>query len=351
MAHGLTRRELVQYVTALGALTLTGTRLRGWRAPGIAPAFGAAMPAITAWGVIDAQISSQQIIAGKKGYFTSRGLTVKNRLVQSGPDIGPLISGGSAQVSFETTITVIIVNANNVNAVILAPLANIAGTQAVVARKGLGLRSPADLEGKRIGMAEGAGVLIAIQNMGKATGVDISKIKFVNMMPADQVAALSRGDIDMMAAWEPWVTKGIAAGGEFLFSGKLSQLPGKSGPVDWMNFHTTVQVTRGFLNKNREALTRMLGGLKEATDFVNAHRPEAINMLSPQLHIDKPELKEMMNRNTYSMVAERSFVQDCLAFTSFLFNGKKIPTEPPIKSYTDFSLLAKVDPGLVKLTL
>ena len=253
MAYGLTRRELLTYVTAVGAMTFAGGKVGGWRAPTLSRAF-AAPAEITAWGVIDAQISSQQIIAAKNGYFKSHGLAIKNRLVQSGPDIGPMISGGSAQVSFETTITVIIVNANNVNAVILTPLANIAGTQAVVARKGLRLGSAKDLEGKRIGMAEGAGVLIAIQNMAKDTGVDVSKIKFVNMMPADQVAALSRGDIDMMAAWEPWVTKGIAVGGEFLFSGKLSRLPGKTGPVDWMNFHTTLQVTRDFLGKNAEAL-------------------------------------------------------------------------------------------------
>ncbi len=351
MAYGLTRRELLRYVTVVGAMTFVGGKVGGWRAPTLSRAFAATAQEITAWGVIDAQISSQQIIAAKNGYFKSHGLAIKNRLVQSGPDIGPMISGGSAQVSFETTITVIIVNANNVNAVILTPLANIAGTQAVVARKGLRLESAKDLEGKRIGMAEGAGVLIAIQNMAKDTGVDISKIKFVNMMPADQVAALSRGDIDMMAAWEPWVTKGIAVGGEFLFSGKLSRLPGKTGPVDWMNFHTTLQVTRDFLGKNSEALTRMLMGLREATEFVNAHRAEAIGMLSPELHIDKGELGEMMNRNTYSMVVDNSFVQDCQAFTSFLAGGKKIPTEPSLKSYTDFSLLAKVDPTLVKVKI
>jgi redox-sensitive bicupin YhaK (pirin superfamily) len=56
---------------------------------------------------------------------------------------------------------------------------------------------------------------------------------------------------------------------------------GKTGPVDWMNFHTTLQVTRDFLGKNTEALTQMLTGLREATEFVNAHRSQAIDLLSP----------------------------------------------------------------------
>jgi ABC-type nitrate/sulfonate/bicarbonate transport system substrate-binding protein len=353
MARGLARRELLAYVTAIGAWTLGGAGVPGRRTLGLGQALAAApeLKSVTAWGVIDAQISSQQILAAKKGYFTANGLDVKNRLVQSGPDIGPLISGGSAQVSFETTITVIIVNANNVNAVIVTPLANIGGTQAVVARRSLALRSAKDLEGKRIGMAEGAGVFIAIRNMGKAMGVDISKLKFINMLPADQVAALSRGDIDLMACWEPWVTKAIEAGGEFLFSGKLSNLPGKKGPVDWMNFHSTMQVTRDFLTKNPETITRMLMGLREATEFVNAHRTQAIDLLAPELHLKKTELAAMMNRNVYSMVVDDSFRQDCDAFTSFLYGGKKIPTEPNIRHYTDFSMLARVDPSLVKVKI
>jgi ABC-type nitrate/sulfonate/bicarbonate transport system substrate-binding protein len=303
---------------------------------------------LTAWGVIDAQISSQQIVADKKGFFQEQGLTVKNRLVQAGPDIGPLISGGSAPVSFETNITVIIVQASGVPAIIVAPLANIAGTQAVVGRKGLKLARAKDLEGKRIGMIRGAGVLIAIRSMAKDLGVDINKIRFINMAPADQVAALSRGDIDAMAAWEPWVTKGIAAGGVFLFSGKKANLPEKTGPVDWMDFHTTIQVTRDFLKKNPETIKRMLQSLKKATDFVNQNRDEAISLLAPVLNLPKDQLTEMMNRNTYSMVVDDSFVKGSATITSFMLELKNIAKSPQIKDYTDFSLLAEVDPSLIK---
>lgn len=350
----LTRRELLAYATAVGATTLLGwPRLDGHLRPGLADVLAAApeLKALTAWGVIDAQISSQQIIADKRGIFKRQGLTVKNRLVQAGPDIGPLIAGGSAPVSFETNITVIIVQASGVPAIIVAPLANIAGTQAVVGRKGLKLKSARDLEGKRIGMIRGAGVLIAIRSMAKELGVDINKIKFINMAPADQVAALSRGDIDAMAAWEPWVTKGIAAGGVFLFSGKRANLPEKNGRVDWMDFHTTIQVTRNFLQKNPETIKRMLRALKTATDFVNERRSEAINLLSPVLHLSKAELRDMMNRNTYSMVVDNSFVKGSATITSFMRELKNINKSPNIKDYTDFSLLAEVSPSLIKVKI
>src|SRR3989449_8259076 len=142
-------------------------------------------------------------------------------------------------------------------------------------------------------MVNGAGVLIAIRNMAKELGVDITKIKFINMAPADQVAAISRGEIDAMAAWEPWVTKGIGAGGTFLFSGKLSALPGKKGPVNWMDFHTTLQGTRDFLKKNPETIRRMVRALRTATGFGNAIPDQNVKILSTALHLSQPELREM----------------------------------------------------------
>ena len=154
-----------------------------------------------------------------------------------------------------------------------------------------------------------------------------------------------------MAAWEPWVTKGIGAGGTFLFSGKLSALPGKTGPVNWMDFHTTLQVTRDFLKKNPETIRRMLRALKTATTFVNSNRDETINILSPALSIPKQELREMMNRNTYSMIVDNSFVKGSETITSFLRELNNIDKSPKLKDYADFSLLEQIDPDLVKVKI
>ncbi len=129
-----TRRDLMRSALAGGAALLTAPALVR-----VTSAFAAApeMTDLTIFGVSDAQISSQQIIASKKGFFADQGLNVTNKLIPSGPDIGPLIAGGSAPVSFETNITVISVAANDVPAVIVGTLANIAGTQAGVGRKDL----------------------------------------------------------------------------------------------------------------------------------------------------------------------------------------------------------------------
>ncbi|GGI96897.1 ABC transporter substrate-binding protein [Paenibacillus hunanensis] len=305
---------------------------------------------VTLVGVRDAQISSQQIIADKLGYFKEEGLNVESKLIESGPDIGPMVSGGSAPVSVQTNFMDIILKSNNIDVKIVAPLAQIAGTQAVVGSAKLQLNSAKDLEGKTIGIPNGADVKIAIDNMGKELGVDVSKIKFVNLAPSDAVAALQNGSIDAMAAWEPFITKAIQGGGKFLFSGTKSELPDKKGDVNWMSVHTTMQVTDKYLQENPNTIKAILRALEKATKYINENRADAIKILAPELHLSEAELTEIMKRNVYSMDVDDSYVNGSngAAVGNYLLSVGNITSIPAPASYHDLSLLKEVDPSLIK---
>ncbi|MNW42015.1 putative aliphatic sulfonates-binding protein precursor [compost metagenome] len=301
-------------------------------------------------GVRDAQISSQQIIADKLGYFKDEGLDVTSQLIESGPDIAPMVAGGSAPISIQTNFMDIILTSSGVDVKIVAPLAQIAGTQAVVGGKNLNLASAKDLEGKTIGVPSGADVVIAIDNMGKELGVDVDKIKYVNLSPSDAVVALEKGDVDAIAAWEPFITKGIQGGGKFLFSGTKSELPDNSGDVNWMSVHTTIQVTDSFLEKNPNTIKAVLRALQKATDYINNNREEAIKILAPELHLSEEELTEIMNRNVYSMEVNDNYVDDSngTAVGEYLKSVGNIKELQDPKSYHDLSLLKEVAPDLIK---
>ncbi|QYR24180.1 ABC transporter substrate-binding protein [Paenibacillus sp. sptzw28] len=324
--------------------------------PAPAAAESAAKPEtvkLTLVGVRDAQISSQQIIADKLGYFKEEGLDVTSQLIESGPDIGPMVAGGSAPVSIQTNFMDIILKSNNVGVKIVAPLAQIAGTQAVVGGKNLKLTSAKDLEGKTIGIPSGADVMIAINNMAKELGVDAKKIKYVNLAPSDALTALQKGDIDAMAAWEPFITKAIQSGGHFLFSGTKSELPDKKGDVKWMSVHTTMQVTDDFLAKNPETIKAVLRALKKATDYINNNRADAIKLLAPELHLSEAELTEIMGRNVYSMDVDDSYVNGSNGkpVGDYLLSVGNVKSVPAFNEYNDFSLLKEVDPSLIKVEL
>ncbi|MFR4447166.1 MAG: ABC transporter substrate-binding protein [Megamonas funiformis] len=302
---------------------------------------------IVAYGVIDPQISAQQIIADKKGYFKEEGLNVTNKFIQSGGDMSSLISGGSAQVSFESPYTDIALAANGVGIKIVAPMANIGNTQAVVAGKNANIVNGKDLEGKKVGIPAGAGVMIAIRNMCNELNVDINKIQFVTLSPSDAIAALEKGDIDAMACWEPWISNAQNNGGKLLFSGLKSYLGDKQGDVNWMNFYTTMQVSDTFLKEHPEEVKAMLRALKKATDFINENPDEAAEIIAKEINLDATQVKKIMSQNQYQMLYDDKFVNSCDEIANFMKETNNISSKPDFGKYADSSILKSVDETLV----
>lgn len=315
-----------------------------------APAGGKeASKEIIAYGELDPQVSGQQIIAEEMGYFKEEGLNIKNKLMTGPDENASLVASGEAGICFGSIYNNIAVSANGVKVKVLSPLVNAAGTQSVVARKDLVINSAKDLEGKKIGMTNGAGVLIAIRNMAAATGTDINKIQFVNLQVSDQLSALEKGDIDAMAAWEPWVGKATDMGGKLLFSGTTSNLPDKKGDVHWIDFYMTVQVTGEFYQKNPEVVGKLLKALHKATAYINEHPEEAAKIIAKRINIKDDECLRIMKKNVYSMNFDRQFVDGANNMAEFMLDMKNIKAVPSTQSYLDPEPLKKVFPDEVKL--
>jgi len=299
---------------------------------------------IIAYGELDPQVSGQQIIAEEMGYFKDEGLTIKNKLMNGPDENASLVASGDAKICFGSIYNNISVAANGVKVKVVAPLANAAGTQSVVARKGLVIKSAKDLEGKKIGMTNGAGVLIAIRNMCNATGTDISKIQFVNLQVSDQLAALEKGDIDAMAAWEPWVGKAVDQGGTLLFSGTKANLPGVPSDVHWIDFYMTLQVTDDFYREHPETIEKLLRALHKATTYINEHPEDAAKIIAKRININEAECLRIMKKNVYSMTFDQQFVGGADNMANFMLDMKSIKAIPKTESYMDTTLLKKVFP-------
>lgn len=90
------------------------------------------------------------IIAEEKGFFKEEGLDIENKLMTGPDENASLVASGDAKICFGSMYNNISVAANGVKVKVVSPLVNAAGTQSVVARKGLEINSPKDLEGKKL---------------------------------------------------------------------------------------------------------------------------------------------------------------------------------------------------------
>ena len=80
-------------------------------------------------------------------------------------------------------------------------------TVGVMAKKGAGINSIADLKGKKISVSTGSTTAnIFIQTVAPAAGLKPGDYQLINMRPPDQVAALAAGSVDAITSFEPYLT-------------------------------------------------------------------------------------------------------------------------------------------------
>lgn len=295
----------------------------------------------------DPQMSAAHVIAMEKGYYEEEGLDVNNNWVASAPDLAPMIASGDAKISLATTYTTLSWVESGIPVKIAAPVVNIGGTQCVVARPGLEIKSAKDLEGKKIGMVNGAEVQLAIMNMCDQFGVDKNSLQYVNLTLSDQLTALQKGDIDLMACWEPWISHGVEAGGTLLFSGSKSYLPENYGEtVDWCNLYTCLTVTEDVYNNQADVVKKIIKALKKGTDFLNNNREEAIPILAKQYDLDEDLLKGIMEKNDYTMEVDDTFLNSTDGIADFALQQKVTSKKYELSDYMKLGVMKETLPDL-----
>jgi ABC-type nitrate/sulfonate/bicarbonate transport system substrate-binding protein len=306
---------------------------------------------VDAWLVRDPQMSTQFAVADQLGYFKAEGLKINPRWYIAGTDLPSMWGAGNVHLGTATATMVVPIAAAGQAIYNIAPQSDVAGTQQVVLGKKAQeiVRSPKDLEKIKIGMPKGASVTMAIQAMARDTGVDFTKLQFVNLAPPDAVTALAKGDIDAMAAWAPWVFNAVKqAGGKFYFSGNRSAVPGKEGQVDWLHVHAGVIVSGKMLKDNPNTLKAVLRALRKATDTVNTDREAAVKIVAREMKLDEALARDIMALNIYSMELTAKVPQGMGEFVDFLHSLDRIKQKFPAESVFYTKLLEEVDPTLVK---
>ncbi len=273
------------------------------------------------WAVRDAQMSGQIAFASEMGYFADEGLDVTVKWIVSGTDVPSLAASGEILMTGESVYISAMLQEKGVDMRYMMPMSDVGGSQQVVLGPNVDVNSPKDLEGKKIGMAAGAGVGMAITAMCEEYGVDCAKITLVNLQPPDQIPALVRGDIDAMAIWNPYALEGVKVGGRLYFSGNKSYIDGEAKDVNYMYLDGGLIVNGEFADENPETVKAVMRALIKATEYMNSHPVEEIaGILTGTLDIPEEDLQKILSMNIYTNVIDDATVDK--ATTLLAYGGR-----------------------------
>jgi sulfonate transport system substrate-binding protein len=129
----------------------------------------------------------------------------------------------------------------------------------VVVRNGLDLHNIADLKGKKIAVSRGTVLELALDTLLKSAGLRIQDVQLFDLGSADQVSALTAGDVDAVIGTSDLLALPERGVGKVLFSAK-----GRSDPADIFG---SFVVTASFAKKYPQTTQRVVNAFVRAAHF------------------------------------------------------------------------------------
>jgi ABC-type nitrate/sulfonate/bicarbonate transport system substrate-binding protein len=220
--------------------------------------------------------SAQVIIAREKGYFAKHGIDLDPKLFTAGRLTLDAVMAGAADIctTAETPMTAAVMAQRPI--AIIARLAKATPTTLVHADAGIG--SIQDLKGKKLGVTAGTGSEVYVYSVLEKAGLKPSDVTYVNLRPEDMPGALANRSVDAINTWQPNISNA-----ERVLGAKATVLP----TVGIYNETWNLVVMQDYLKANSRQATAMIQALLEAESFINGNRPEAMDILSRVVGVDR----------------------------------------------------------------
>lgn len=235
-------------------------------------------------------------VAKVGGFFDKNGLDVQLNTGPSGSAMVPFLVQNQVQAVLAAEQAGI-VNFNVDNNVVVS-------TQAMMMLRyfgvvGRNIENLDGLKGKKIGVSVGSAGDVFWRALVDKLNLNAKDYTVVPVEAPEMVAAMERGNIDAISAWEPWVSRTLQA----IPNTKL--LRDNEGIISTRNF---VYMNRGWAEQNPDAAVRFMRSLVEATDFIRKNPDEASKQIASFLKMDAAFTKELIGKVDFDLRLDQASV-------------------------------------------
>jgi len=280
MTDGISRRAALTLLTVSAA------------AAGITRARAAEPPTLLRVSIVPIFDIAPYIAADKQGYFAAEGLAVTSQPIQGGAVGIPALVSGGFDIVYSNSISVVTALEQGIDLRLIAQGSLISkppNSNGLLGRKGEGLRTGKDLEGKTIGVNARYNIQwLAMRAWVKKTGGDPDKVTYREVPIPSSLDAIKTKQVDVGLVLDPFLTIGRGDPAlEFLDWPIYAVMPG-GATAFWVVLGKTAE-------EKPEIVKSFVRAYRKGAQWVNAHHgtPEFIDLVSSYTHID-PKLAAKM---------------------------------------------------------
>jgi ABC-type nitrate/sulfonate/bicarbonate transport system substrate-binding protein len=278
-------------------------------------------------------------VAQAGGFFKKHGLDVQ---FNTG-------SSGSAMVAFLVK--------NQVQAVLAAEQAGIQNfnidKDVVVATEamqmlryfgivGRNIDSIEGLKGKKIGVAMGSASEVFWRAFINTLKLDPKDYTVMNVELPEMIAAIERGNIDAFSAWEPWITRTLAA------VPGTKMLRDNEGIITTRNF---VYINKTWADSSPKAAVALMQAISEATDMIRNKPDEASQLVATFLKLDPKLTRDLMGKVNFELRLDQGSIDHLKTMETQLAAGGKLSKPVEWDKFIYPSLIKEVKPSVVNYKL
>jgi sulfonate transport system substrate-binding protein len=223
--------------------------------------------------------------------FAAQGIAVKWVEFQSGPPLIEALNAGSIDFGYTGDTPPIFAQAAGVNFVYVAAIPSPGHSNAIVVRDASGIKTLADLRGKKIALTKGSSAQNVLVRVLQRGGVAYGDIEAVYLQPADAGAALRNGSVDAWSIWDPFYALAQKFPGVHTLTDAYGVAPSNSFFL----------ASRAFATENPGLLRGVIDELSAVVKWTGTHQAEIAQVLSDASNVDLDTEKVVAARGTYEI--------------------------------------------------
>ena len=209
--------------------------------------------------------------------------------------------------------------------------------QQVVARKDRGIKTAADLKGKKIGVFRGTTLDYYMDIFFRDHKISYSDVEIVNMNVFEMTDAIVKGDLDAIFTWQPHVH--IAQ--EKLGSNAVLLQSRAKYSTAWL-----IIVMKGFADKHPEILVKFLNAIVKAENFIKKNPKQAQKIHSELSKTNLKTTRFLWNIVDFDLSLSESLLVTLEGEAKWIIRRRLYKTTeiPDFMNYFYFDALEKAKP-------
>ncbi len=287
--------------------------------------------------------SALSIIALKNGYFSKHGLAVTVSEFPSGKRAlrdGLLVGDVDIAFSSDVPIVAAALAGKPINVVASTFVAN--DVNRVIGRKDRGIRTPADLKGKRVATQRASAVHFFLSLFLSEYGLKSKDVELSFMQAEELPSALTKGAIDAFSMREPYISQASKLLGE---NATIFSAPGLYQQFD------AVVVDSKFLKENPKVVDRLLLALRDAEAFAFDEPDQAIKLVADKLGSSPAAILPLWSKHSLKLALDQSYLLLLEDISRWMLNAEASDgsISPEYLKIIDSGPLERIDPNRITL--